>query len=125
MVKKQFANFLFSWMVSSILMLVCLNVFGRFDSDAWLLEHTWWFYVLAGLVFSLINSMLRPLVMLLALPLLRLSLGAATILVNALMMALTVWVLPGVSMDFWGALLSCVTISIANYLVNLATSNVK
>ena len=125
MVKKQFANFLFSWTVSSILMLVCLNVFGTFSSDAWLLEHTWWFYVLAGLVFSLINAMLRPLVMLLALPLLRLSLGAVTILVNVLMMALTVWVLPGVTMSFWGALLSCITISIANYLVNLATSNVK
>jgi putative membrane protein len=106
-------------------MLVCLNIFGTFSSDAWLLEHTWWFYVLAGLVFSLINAMLRPLVMLLALPLLRLSLGAVTILVNVLMMALTVWVLPGVTMSFWGALLSCITISIANYLVNLATSNVK
>lgn len=125
MVKKQFANFLFSWTISSILMLVCLNVFGEFSSDAWLLEHTWWFYVLAGLVFSLVNSLLRPLVMLFALPLLRVSLGAVTILVNVLMMALTVWILPGVSMDFWGALLSCITMSIANYLVNLATSNVK
>ena len=106
-------------------MLVCLNVFGQFSSDAWLLEHTWWFYVLAGLIFSLANSLLKPLVMLVALPLLRVSLGAVTILVNVLMMALMVWILPGVTMNFWGALLSCATISIANYLVNLATSRVK
>ena len=125
MIKKQFKNFLFSWIVSSILMLVCLNVFGSFEPDAWLLEHTWWFYVIAGLVFSLVNSLLKPLVTLFALPLLRLSLGAVTILINALMVALTVWILPGVTMDFWGALLSCLTVSIANYLVNLAASSIK
>ena len=125
MIKKQFKNFLFGWIVSSILMLVCLNVFGSFESDAWLLEHTWWFYVLAGLVFSLVNSLLKPLVTLFALPLLRLSLGAVTIPINVLMVALTVWILPGVTMDFWGALLSCLTISIANYLVNLAASSIK
>ena len=106
-------------------MLVCLNVFGHFDDSAWLLEHTWWYYVLAGLVFSLVNTLIKPLATILALPMMVITFGAFTLVINALMMALTIKILPGVNMSFWGIVGSCVTVSVINWLANLATSSVK
>ena len=125
MIKKQFKGFLLRWVVASIAMLVCLNVFGHFDDSAWLLEHTWWYYVLAGLVFSLVNTLIKPLATILALPMMVITFGAFTLVINALMMALTIKILPGVNMSFWGIVGSCVTVSVINWLANLATSSVK
>jgi putative membrane protein len=125
MIKKQFKGFLLRWVVASIAMLVCLNVFGHFDDSAWLLEHTWWYYVLAGLVFSLVNTLIKPLATILALPMMVVTFGAFTLVINALMMALTIKILPGVNMNVWGIVGSCVTVSVINWLANLATSSVK
>jgi hypothetical protein len=41
------------------------------------------------------------------------------------MVALTIWILPNVSMSFWGAIGSCLTISLINYLVNITVTDVK
>ena len=125
MVKKQFKGFLLRWAISSIAMYVVLNVFGRFEDSAWLLGHTWWFYVLAGLVFSLVNTFIKPLATIFALPMLVITFGAFTLVINALMMALTIKLLPGVGMGFWGVVGSCVVVSVINWLANLATSSVK
>lgn len=125
MVKKQFKGFLLRWLISSVAMFVCLNIFGKFDDGAWLLEHTWWFYVLAGLVFSIVNTLIKPLATIFALPLLLVTFGAFTIVINALMMALTVKILPGVEMGFWGVIGSCFVVSVINWLANLALDSVK
>lgn len=125
MIKKQFKGFLFRWIVSSIAMFVCLNVFGKFEDSAWLLEHTWWYYVLAGLVFSLVNTLIKPLATIFALPFVILTLGAFMLIINALMMALTVSILPGVSMSLGGIVGSCIVVSIINWLANLLQDSVK
>jgi putative membrane protein len=50
-----------------------------------------WVLVLAGLVFGLVNMFLKPVVMLLALPLIVLTLGFALFFVNLFMLYLTTW----------------------------------
>lgn len=123
--KKQSRGFIVRWLIASVAMFVCLNVFGQFDEGSWSLEHAWWFYLVAGFVFSLVNTLIKPLVTLLSLPLLLVTLGAFTIVINALMMALTIKILPGVSMDFWGVIGSCVLVAVVNWLANLALDSVK
>ena len=85
----------------------------------------WWFYALAGLLFSIVNSVIKPIATIFALPMLFITLGVFTIVVNAAMVGLTIWLIPGVTISFGGAILSCILISIMNYLANFALSDVK
>ncbi len=51
--------------------------------------------VLAGLLLGVVNAVVRPVVILLTLPLTVLSLGIFLLVVNAGMLALVAWMLPG------------------------------
>ena len=116
MIKKQILVFIFRWLISSVGMWFVINWFGSVDSGV---TGGIWLYVVAGLVFSLVNSIVRPLATVLSLPVILLSMGIFTILINTGMMALTVWILPGVHIDFWGSFFGTLTMSIINWLVNL------
>lgn len=116
MIKKQLLVFLFRWLISTGGMWLTINLFGRIDSNV---TDNIWLYIVAGLVFSLVNSVVRPLATLFSLPFIILSMGIFTILINIAMMALTIWILPGVHIDFWGAFFGTITMTIVNGLVNL------
>ena len=116
MIRKQFSLFIFRWLVSSVGMWLVINLFGSTDAG---IDHGFWLYTAAGLVFSLVNSVVRPLTTLLSLPLIILSMGIFTLVINTAMMALTIYILPGVHIDFWGAVFGSITMSIVNGLVNL------
>jgi len=57
--------------------------------------HDFWILVLAGLVFGLVNLLVKPIVKLLALPLIVLTLGIALFFINLLMLYITAWIVPG------------------------------
>ncbi len=125
MIKKQALSFLFRWLVSSVAMWVCLNWFGRFIEGAEAVRDSVLFYAVVGLIFSLVNSIVKPILTIFALPLIYGTLGIFTLLINAAMVGLTVWLVPEVKIDFLGALLSCIVVSIINYLVNLVVADIK
>ncbi len=56
--------------------------------------NDFWILVLAGLVFGLVNLILKPIVKVLALPLIVLTLGAALFFINLLMLYVTDWIVP-------------------------------
>ena len=116
MIKQQILAFIFRWASSTFGMWICINLFGTIvgNYDAWL-------FVLAGLVFSIVNSVVKPLATTFTLPLIIVSMGLFTILINTAMVGLTIWILPNVSMDFLGATFSSIIMSIANGLVNFST----
>ena len=89
------------------------------------MRTSFWLYAAAGLIFSVINTVIKPVAIILSLPMIFLTLGLFTILVNAAMVGLTIWILPGVQMTFGGAICSCLLISLINFLVNLAMPDVK
>ncbi len=73
--------------------------------------------LLAGAILALVNLALRPIVILMTLPAVILSLGAALLLVNALMLWLTSALVPDLSVGgFWSTLAGAIVI----WLVNLA-----
>ncbi len=115
MIKKQIALFLFRWLVSSVAMWVCLQWFATVNPET----ETVWLYLVAGLIFSLINAVIKPILTILALPFIILTMGIFVLIVNAAMVGLTVWLLPDVNIDFWGAVLAAIVISLINFLVNL------
>lgn len=76
----------------------------------------WGALILAGVVFGLINTFVKPIVRFLALPLILITFGIALFFVNMLMLALTDWIVNGLVIDgFW----TFVGATIVIWLVNL------
>jgi putative membrane protein len=75
--------------------------------------------VIAALIFSIVNAVLRPLVVLLSLPAIVLTLGMFTLVVNAFMLYLVTKIYPSFHLrSFWTAVIATVIIWIVNYLLN-------
>ncbi|MHB8242001.1 MAG: phage holin family protein [Solirubrobacteraceae bacterium] len=69
----------------------------------------------AGAILGLVNFALRPIVILMTLPAVILSLGAALLLVNALMVWLTSAIVPSLKVGgFWSTLAAAIVIWIVN-----------
>lgn len=79
---------------------------------------------LVALVFGVLNAVIRPILMVLSIPLLLLTLGLFTFIVNAAMLALTSWVSGLVGLDFqvvdffWDAVLGALIITVVSMLLN-------
>lgn len=77
-----------------------------------------------ALVFGILNAVIKPILMVLSLPLLVLTLGLFTFIVNALMLSLTSWLSGLLGLDFtvqnffWDAVLGALIITIVSMLLN-------
>ncbi len=81
------------------------------------LAEAFWPVVLVAAVFGLINALLRPIVLFLSLPLVILTLGLFTLVVNALMLLLTAALVDALRVEgFIAALLGSVVISAVSLL---------
>jgi putative membrane protein len=77
--------------------------------------------VLAALVLTLANWAVRPIVTLLALPLIILTLGIALFFVNLAMIELTAWLVDGFAIDgFWTAVGATVIVWAVNMVLSAA-----
>ena len=66
-----------------------------------------------ALILGLINAFIRPLLIILTLPINILTLGLFTFVINAFLVMLTGWIVPGFSVNgFWWALLFSVVLSL-------------
>lgn len=79
--------------------------------------------ILAAFILGLINTLVRPLLVLLTLPLTVLTFGLFIFIINAVTFAVTAWILPGFTVSgsaaaFWGALLMSVFSWGLNLLLN-------
>jgi putative membrane protein len=82
-------------------------------------DHTWITFVLAGLVFSLVNMVVKPIVAILAIPLIILTLGIAYFLVNVLMVFLTSWIVDDFHVDgFWAGVAAAIIVWVVNLVLD-------
>ena len=72
----------------------------------------------AGLLFSIVNAVLRPIVVILSLPALLLTLGLFMLIVNGFLVYVAVKLSPGFDMTFMHAILTGIVISLVNYIVS-------
>ncbi|MGY0068551.1 phage holin family protein [Streptomyces sp. QTS137] len=80
--------------------------------------------ILVALIFGVVNSLVKPIVQLLSLPLLILTLGLFTLVVNALMLLLTSWLADVVDLSFhvegfWTAVLGGLVISVVSWALSV------
>lgn len=88
--------------------LACL-LFPSIQAESWLT------FLAAGLILGLVNLFIRPILLLLALPLNLLTLGIFTLVINTWMVMLTSFLMPGLDVPgFWTALATSIVVTLAN-----------
>ncbi|MEE1939569.1 phage holin family protein [Streptomyces sp. TRM 70361] len=81
--------------------------------------------ILVALIFGLVNLVVKPIATLLSFPVLILTLGLFTLVINALMLMLTSWLADKFDLafhvdGFWTAVLGGLIIAVVSWAVNMA-----
>lgn len=111
---KQLVVFCIRWVLISLGLWVASRLLGSNFHDTGATTST---FLVAGLVLSLVNSILKPIVVVLSLPAILLTLGLFMLIVNGLMVYLALKLIPGLEVTFWGAVLTGMIISLINYVI--------
>lgn len=74
--------------------------------------------VLAGLLLGVVNAIVRPIAIILTLPITILTLGLFLLVVNTAMVGLVAWLLPGFHIfgGFWSALATAVVVGVTSWI---------
>ncbi len=100
--------------------------------DTYLFPQTdrWTDFLLLALVFGVVNAIIRPVAMALGCPVIILTLGLGTLLINAGMFALAGWIGTqwqfGFTVNgFWGALLGSLIVSVVSFILGLVFKDAR
>ena len=119
--RKQLAIFTLRWLLNSVGLWIAVKLFGTGFDISDIDEPTGaGAFLLAGLIFSVVNSLLRPIVIVLSLPAILFTLGLFTFIVNGLMVYISLKLAPGLQMTFLYSILTGIVLSLINYIVSSA-----
>jgi putative membrane protein len=80
--------------------------------------------LLAGVVLGLVNGLVRPLLVILTLPLTLLTLGLFLLVLNGLCLAMTAWLVPGFDIDgLLSAVLGALLVSVVSWALTAFVSD--
>jgi putative membrane protein len=79
--------------------------------------HGWWAYIIGAAVLGIANSVIKPVLTLITLPLIILTLGLFLLVINIAMVALAEWIAPNFSIDgFWTYVGTVVIVWLVNWI---------
>lgn len=100
-------SMILKWLVFALIIMFVGWIIPGFD------VQNIWAALIAVVVIALINAFIKPLILLLTLPINILTLGIFTLIINALLFMFAAYLVPGINVDgFWSALLASVLISV-------------
>jgi putative membrane protein len=105
---------LYAWIVNVLaIWLATVFVSGITYSD------DYWILIVAGLIFGLVNFFLKPIVKLLAIPVIIVTLGIALFFINLLMLYVTSWIVSGFDIaSFMSGVWATVVITLVNWVLH-------
>ena len=118
--KPGWKKFLQSWAINTLAVLVAVKILPgiRFTDNSLLTPFV------TSLVLGILNAFIRPVMMLLALPLLVVTLGLFMLVINALLLCLVDVLLPQFQVDTFGsAFLGALVIGIISMVLNTLTGS--
>ena len=97
---------------------IIINAFAAL-SAAYILPgislHNWVTALVVAVVLGVLNAVVRPILIFMTLPVTVVTLGLFLLVINAVMVLLAAWLVPGFKVDgFWWALAFSVTVSLIN-----------
>ena len=115
--------FVVRWLFNSLGLWVAVSLFGTgYDNSQVGVSLVG--FLIAGLIFSVVNAVLKPFIVILSLPAILVTLGLFMLVVNGLMVWISFWLVPDISMTFFNSILTGIILSLVNYIVS-ATLVVK
>ena len=114
-------KFIKSWAINTLAVLVAVYMVPGIHFK----DDSLWTPFVTSLVLGILNALIRPILMLLALPLLIFTLGLFTLVINALLLYFVSFLLGNhfVVDSFGAAFLGALVISIVSLLLNLITGS--
>ena len=114
--KQQFTFFLIRWLINSVAIWVAVAILstGDFATSTASLAT----FLLAGLAFSIVNVLLRPIIVIFSLPAILLTLGLFMIVINGIMVYVALALIPSIDITFIGAILAGMIVSLTNYVLS-------
>ena len=114
--REQFIFFLVRWLFNSLGLWVAGRIFNGHgitynEADGLAL------FLVLGFVLSIINVILKPIIVILSLPAILLTLGLFTLIVNGFMVYLAGQLVPNFDITFWTAVLAGMIVSLINYVL--------
>lgn len=107
-------NFILRWLVNFLGLWAAATLVSGIDYTGRLRVLIW-----AALIFSIVNAVLRPLIVVLTLPLIAVTLGLFMLVVNSLMLYMVTFLYPKFTItSFRSALLAVIIIWGVNYLLD-------
>ena len=119
MMKKQFAIFVLRWVLNSFGLWIAVRLLGA-DISTSVINESYGIFLLAGFIFSILNTVLRPIIVILSLPAIMLTLGLFIFVVNGFMVWLALQMTPQLEMTFLNAIFAGMLLSLLNYIVSAA-----
>src|SRR2546429_4401537 len=79
----------------------------------------WVNLVVAALLLGIVNAVIRPIILILPLPLTVLTLGLFILVVNGISVALVAWLMPGFSLSgLWAAILTSIVVGLTSWFAS-------
>ena len=114
---NQFTIFVIRWLFNSLGLWTAVRLLGStFDQSNLIVTVVG--FLFAGLMFSIVNAVLKPVIVILSLPAILLTLGLFMLIVNGLMVYLSLKLTPGLSMTFFNSIITGMILSLINYIVS-------
>ena len=107
---------LLQWIATSIGLWLAVSILGT-TVDAYDQNTSIDIFLVAGLMLSVINIFLKPIVSLISLPITIMTLGLFTIIINGLMVYLALRWTDGIEMSFLNSIVAGVIIGIVNFAI--------
>ena len=107
--KDQLITFINRWFLNSFLLWILVSIFGNVSN------HSVGTFFLAGLIFSVVNSSLKTILTILSLPMIIVTFGFFTLIVNGLIVWISMILAPNISMGFWNSVIVGAAMSLLNY----------
>jgi putative membrane protein len=122
---RKLLRFLQSWVINTLAVLIAALILRghiRYGDSGDL--------IIASLFLGILNAFVRPILMLLALPLVIFTLGLFTFVINALMLYGVGWMMGLLGLrftvdSFWSAFVGAIIISVVSVALNVLTGNAR
>lgn len=107
------------WLINSIGLYIAIAMISKIEHlPAHTAPNSIAVVLVAGLIFSIVNSVVRPIAIIVSLPAILLTLGLFTFVVNGFIVWISLILVPGVSLNFWNSVLAGIILGIINYVVS-------
>jgi putative membrane protein len=107
------------WLINGVALYVAAELVPGIHADG-----GWQVLAVMAIIFGLVNALIRPILKLLTCPLIMLTLGLFTLVINALMLMLASWLGRQLGLGFyvagfWPAFLGALVISVVSFVLTM------